>query len=228
MAQKLTDNTTDDAGVVSDLLDRIPDDKKIARFTGDGAYDQSSIYETFAELGARVVVPPVKTTVPSRAKPRAAKARNRTVNRIKKVGRRQWKNEARYHRQKTPSSDTSNSSEADCAHATQAINEPKPNSPATYSTSCSSSGHQNLRRSETERERREGISAEFDLCNNAAIRFSCASAGPLEGWVGMTGASDSQDLSARVKQVRRSSGQAQYGSSSARAAAASYGARSAT
>ena len=96
LAQKLTDNTTDDAGVVPDFLDQIPDDKKIACFTGDGAYDQSSIYETFVELGAKVVVPPVKTAVPSRAKTRTAKARNRTVNRIKKIGRRQWKKEARY------------------------------------------------------------------------------------------------------------------------------------
>ena len=99
VAQKLTDSTTDDAGEVRGLLDRIPDDKKIVRFTGDGAYDQSSIYETFSGLGARVVVPPLKNAVPSRAKTRAAKARNRTVNRIKKVGRRQWKKEARYHRQ---------------------------------------------------------------------------------------------------------------------------------
>ena len=99
MAQKLTDHTTDDADVVPNLLDQIPDDQKITRFTGDGAYDQSSIYETFAELGARVVVPPVKTAVPSRAKTGGANARNRTVNRIKKVGRRQWKKEARYHRQ---------------------------------------------------------------------------------------------------------------------------------
>ena len=99
VAQKLTDSTTDDAGVVRDLLDRIPDDKKIVRFTGDGACDQNSIYETFGGLGARVVVPPLKNAVPSRAKTRAAKARNRTVNRIKEVGHRQWKKEARYHRQ---------------------------------------------------------------------------------------------------------------------------------
>ena len=99
VAQKLTDRTTDDAGVVPDLLDQVPDNKKIVRFTGDGAYDQNSIYETFAKLGARVVVPPHKNAVPSRARTRAAMARNRTVNRIKKVGRRQWKKEARYHRQ---------------------------------------------------------------------------------------------------------------------------------
>ena len=99
VAQKLTDSTTDDAGVAPDLLDQIPDDKKIVRFTGDGAYDQNSIYETFAERGARVVVPPLKNAVPARSRTRAANARNRTVNRIKKVGRRQWKKETRYHRQ---------------------------------------------------------------------------------------------------------------------------------
>ena len=99
MAQKLTDSTTDDAGVAPDLLDQIPDDKKIVRFTGDGAYDQNSIYETFAERGARVVVPPLKNAVPARSRTRAANARNKTVNRIKKVGRRQWKKETRYHRQ---------------------------------------------------------------------------------------------------------------------------------
>ena len=97
VAQKLTDSASDDAGVVPDLLDQIPDDKKIVRFTGDGAYDQRSIYETFAEVGARVVVPPLKNAVSSRANTRAAKARKRTVNRIKNVGRRQWKKEARYH-----------------------------------------------------------------------------------------------------------------------------------
>jgi hypothetical protein len=99
VAQKLTDSTTDDAAVVPDLLDHVPDDKKIVRFTGDGAYDQSSIYETFAEVGARVVGPPLKNAVPSRSKTRAAKAQNRTVNRIKNVGRTQWEKEARYHRQ---------------------------------------------------------------------------------------------------------------------------------
>ena len=86
VAQKLTDSTTDDAGVVPDLLDQISDDKKIVRFTGDGAYDENSIDETCAELGARVVVPPLKNAVLSRAKTRAVKARNRTMNRIRKVG----------------------------------------------------------------------------------------------------------------------------------------------
>ncbi|MEM7232479.1 MAG: transposase, partial [Planctomycetota bacterium] len=74
-------------------------EKRITRFTADVAYDQSAIYETFTVLGATVVVPPVKTATSSRRKTRAARARNRTVGRIRKVGRRQWKKEAKYHRQ---------------------------------------------------------------------------------------------------------------------------------
>ena len=99
VAQRLTESTSDDASVVSDLLGQISNDRKIVRFTADGAYDQSSIYETFAERGARVVVPPVKTATTSKAKTPGAEARNRTVNRIQRVGRRHWKKEARYHRQ---------------------------------------------------------------------------------------------------------------------------------
>ena len=47
VAERVSDSTTDDASVVPDLLDQIPDDLKIVCFTADGAYDQSSIYETF-------------------------------------------------------------------------------------------------------------------------------------------------------------------------------------
>ena len=99
VAEKLTDSTIDDASVVKDLVAQIPEEKKITRFTADGAFDQNSIYETFTELGATVVVPPVKNATSSKARTRAAKARNRTIKRIRRVGRRQWKKEAGYHRQ---------------------------------------------------------------------------------------------------------------------------------
>ncbi len=99
VAEKVTDSITDDASVVPDLLDQVSDDQKITRFTADGAYDQSSIYETFVELGATFVIPTIKTATPSNARTRAAKARNRNVNRIRKVGRRKWKKETRYHQQ---------------------------------------------------------------------------------------------------------------------------------
>lgn len=99
VAEKLTDSNVDDASVVPDLVGQTDDDKKITRFTADDAYDTNSVYETFAELGAKVVVPPIKTAVVSRAKPRGAKARNRTIHRVRKVGRRKWKKETGYQRQ---------------------------------------------------------------------------------------------------------------------------------
>ncbi len=99
VAEKVTDSTTADASVVPNLLEQIPSDRKVVRFTADGAYDHNAIYKTFDELGARVVVPPVKNATLSRARNRAARARNRTVNRVRKVGRRQWKKETHYHQQ---------------------------------------------------------------------------------------------------------------------------------
>jgi hypothetical protein len=99
VAERLTDSGADDASVVPDLVEQIPEDRTVSRFTADGAYDQRTVYETFAELGATVVVPPVKRAVPSKRMTRAARARNRTIRRIRKVGRRKWKKEAKYHRQ---------------------------------------------------------------------------------------------------------------------------------
>ena len=99
VAEALTDSTTADASVVPDLVGQVPDDKNITRFSADGAYDHNSIYEMFAELGARVVVPPIKTATPSRTRTPGARARNRTINRVRKVGRRQWKKETGYRRQ---------------------------------------------------------------------------------------------------------------------------------
>lgn len=99
VAEKLTDSNVDDASVVPDLVGQAPDDKNITRFTADGAFDQNSIYEMFAELGSRVVVPRIKTATPSKARTPGAKARNRTINRVQKVGRRRWRKETGYHKQ---------------------------------------------------------------------------------------------------------------------------------
>ena len=67
VAEKLTESTIDDASMIKDLVAQVPEDTKITRFTADGAFDQNSIYETFTELGATVVVPPVKNATSSKA-----------------------------------------------------------------------------------------------------------------------------------------------------------------
>ena len=57
-----------------------------------------AIYEAAAVRGATVVIPPTKTAVMSRRRPRSS-ARDRTIIRVQKIGRRRWKKETSYHRQ---------------------------------------------------------------------------------------------------------------------------------
>ena len=96
VAQELTDSTGDDASTGLRLIDAVKTDVK--SFTGDAAYDTLAIYDAGSRRGAKVVVPPFKTAVVSKRGPRS-RARNRTIRRINKVGRRRWKKESGYHRQ---------------------------------------------------------------------------------------------------------------------------------
>jgi IS5 family transposase len=93
VAEVLTDGNADDPNTALDLLDEIEND--LASFTADAAYDTIAIYEAAAARGAKVIVPPRKTA----ARSRQSSARDRTVRRVRKVGRRQWKKESGYHEQ---------------------------------------------------------------------------------------------------------------------------------
>lgn len=70
----------------------------IERFTGDGAYDQWSVYEALAPICKTIVVPSSKPAVASGADTPAGRARDATVARTRDVGRRQWNKESGYHR----------------------------------------------------------------------------------------------------------------------------------
>ena len=94
VAEVLTDGNADDARTAVGLIDEIHD---VASFTADAAYDTIAIYDAAAERGAKVIVPPrISATRSTRSC-----ARDRTVRRVKKVGRRQWKKESGYHQQGT-------------------------------------------------------------------------------------------------------------------------------
>jgi hypothetical protein len=69
---------------------------KVKAVIGDAAYDSREVYEAAEDLGARVVVPPIKNARVDRHSPQA---RNRSVKRIAKVGRQRWKTDTQYHRQ---------------------------------------------------------------------------------------------------------------------------------
>ena len=98
IAQVLTDGNVDDARTGLALIEAVEGD--IASVTADAAYDTIAIYEAANERGAKVVVPPTRTATVSRGGKRSS-ARDRTIKRVKKIGRRQWKKESGYHRQGT-------------------------------------------------------------------------------------------------------------------------------
>jgi IS5 family transposase len=92
VAEVLTDGNADDARTALGLIDEMDD---IAGFTADAAYDTLAIYDATEALGAKVIVPPrISATSSMRSG-----ARDRTVRRVKKVGRRRWKKESGYHQQ---------------------------------------------------------------------------------------------------------------------------------
>ncbi len=96
VAHALTEATVDDATTGGGLIAAVRDD--IARVTADGAYDTVAFYQAAGARGATVVVPPAKTARVSRHRPRSS-ARDRTINKVKSIGRRRWKETSRYHQQ---------------------------------------------------------------------------------------------------------------------------------
>ena len=97
VAHELTESGVDDAGIVPDLLDQVSDE--VERFTADGAYDKTAVYDAVAKLGAKIVIPPVKGARVSKDATPGARARNETVEAVDDLGRREWRKQAGYHQQ---------------------------------------------------------------------------------------------------------------------------------
>ena len=92
----LTEATVDDATTSIGLVEAL--DVDIARVTADAAYDTIGVLRDGRCTGCDRVVPPNKTARVSRRGPRSS-ARDRTINKMKQIGRRRWQKEAGYHRQ---------------------------------------------------------------------------------------------------------------------------------
>ena len=84
----------DDAITGISLVDEV--DGHLTRVTADPAYDTRACYGAAGARGARVVVPPTKTASLSRRGARSG-ARDRTIRRVKALGRRRWKKASGYH-----------------------------------------------------------------------------------------------------------------------------------
>ncbi len=97
VAETLTDGDFNDAKTGLALIDNVEGD--IESLTADAAYDTIAIYDASTARGAKVVVPPAKSATRSRRRRSRLSARDRTIMRVKEIGRRQWKKESGYHRQ---------------------------------------------------------------------------------------------------------------------------------
>ena len=84
VACALTEPTADDAITGISLVDEA--DGHLTRVTADPAYDTLAFYGAAGARGARVVVPPTKTASLSRRGARSG-ARDRTIRRVKALGR---------------------------------------------------------------------------------------------------------------------------------------------
>ena len=98
VAAVLTDKDADDGAQVGPLLDQA--DGPIASLTGDGAYDQESVYSGVAERHpeASVIVPPRSTAVPSDTAETAPTQRHRHLQLIADKGRMGWQKASGYNR----------------------------------------------------------------------------------------------------------------------------------
>jgi hypothetical protein len=96
VAHALTDATIDDARIGAEMLQTV--ERCVTRITADAAYDTVAFYDAAERRSATVIVPPAKTARVSRHTPRS-RARDRTIRRVTRMGRRRWKKTFGYHRQ---------------------------------------------------------------------------------------------------------------------------------
>lgn len=91
---ELSENSVDDAAMTVPLLGEVVG--KVDTFYGDGAYDKKKARKAVAKIGAKAVVPPPKNAV-KRGLP-GLEERNQAIDRIGKIGRKEWKKEVGYHK----------------------------------------------------------------------------------------------------------------------------------
>ena len=95
----LSEASLDDAGAVPELLDQSTE--SVEQMSGDGAYDKRKVYEGCAARGIRrVAIPPRKDARIWQHGNCAAPplVRDENLRRIRKAGRKRWKQESGYHR----------------------------------------------------------------------------------------------------------------------------------
>ena len=100
VAAELTASSRDDASTLPDLL--APLEVPIRRFTADGAYDHRSVYDRASAAGTEnvvIVIPPRRSALSAGPTDGPWAQREASLQRIRKVGRREWQKESGYRQQ---------------------------------------------------------------------------------------------------------------------------------
>ncbi len=100
MAAELTASSRDDASTLPDLL--APLEVPIRRFTAGGAYDHRSVYDRTSAAGTEnvvIVIPPRRSALSAGPTDGPWAQREASLQRIRKVGRREWQMFVREARQ---------------------------------------------------------------------------------------------------------------------------------
>ena len=98
LAAFVTTNDISDGQVLPELLNQIEGD--IDQGSGDGAYDQRQCYDAIRERQAKATIPPRRGAKIWKHGNAQGERHNRDENlrRIRKVGRKAWKQQSNYHR----------------------------------------------------------------------------------------------------------------------------------
>jgi hypothetical protein len=98
VAAALTTNDVDDASRVGPLLDQVVG--PVASLTGDGAYDQETVYQAVIarDPDAAVIVPPRSTAIPSETAETEPTRRDRHLQGIAEQGRIGWQKVSGYNK----------------------------------------------------------------------------------------------------------------------------------
>ena len=98
LVHELTGNNVHDGPVLPGLLDQI--NGPIDQVSADPAYDSFRCHRAIHDRGARPAIPPRKgaSMLPPRAMKDPPPTRGQIVQRIHKIGRKEWKKESNYHR----------------------------------------------------------------------------------------------------------------------------------
>lgn len=91
----LTSNAVDDATEVDSLMKQIS--KPVKFFMGDGAYDKDKVREQLHKKNISQVIPPQRNAVTNKKKQLHMEQRDKAIEVIKAIGRKEWKIKEGYH-----------------------------------------------------------------------------------------------------------------------------------